>query len=75
MPKLPVLKAAELIKILNKMGFELSRQKGRHAFFKHTDGRSTVIPIQPAEEIDRGLLNKIIKHDLKMSREEFMRYA
>ena len=32
MPKLPVLKAPELIKILNKMGFESIRQKGSHVF-------------------------------------------
>jgi len=75
MPKLPILKADELIKILEKMDFELTRQKGSHAFFKHSDGRTTVIPIHPTEEIDRSLLNKIIKHDLKISREEFMKYV
>lgn len=74
MPKLPVLKASELIKVLEKMGFELLRQKGSHAFFRHVDGRTTVIPVHPTEEIDRSLLNKIIKHDLKMTREEFMKY-
>ena len=56
------------------MGFGLLRQKGSHAFFKHSDGRTTVIPVHPTEEIDRGLLNKIIKHDLKISREEFLKH-
>lgn len=42
-------------------------------FFEHLDGRTTVVPNHPGEEIDRGLLNKIIKHDLEMSREEFFK--
>jgi len=44
-------------------------------FFEHSDGRTTVIPNHGAEEIDRGLLNKIIKHDLQISREEFLKYC
>jgi len=39
--------------------------------FVHPDGRSTLVPNHPGEEIDRGLLNKIIRRDLKMEREEF----
>jgi len=49
MPKLPVLKAIEIIKILKKMGFELKHQKGSHALFKHNDGRTTLVPIHPTE--------------------------
>jgi len=42
-------------------------------FFEHPDGRTTVIPNHPGEEIDRGLLNKIVKRDLQISREIFLR--
>ena len=73
MPKLPLLTASELAKILKKLGFEFKRQEGSHMFFQHPDGRTTVIPNHPGEDIDRGLLNKIIKHDLQMSREEFLK--
>lgn len=73
MPNLPLLTAKELAKILKKLGFEFKRQEGSHMFFEHSDGRTTVIPNHPREEIDRGLLNKIVKHDLKISREEFLR--
>ena len=65
----------KLIKILQKNGFNFIRQNGSHALFKNKDGRTTLVPIHPTEEIDRGLLNKIIKHDLKISREEFMKYV
>ena len=40
-------------------------------FFEHRDGRTTVIPNHPNEEIGIGLLTKIIKKDLQLSREEF----
>ncbi|HIH25232.1 type II toxin-antitoxin system HicA family toxin [Candidatus Woesearchaeota archaeon] len=75
MNKVPLLTAREVIKILKKMGFELKRQEGSHMFFEHHDGRTTTIPNHPGEELDRGLLNKIIKHDLQVTREEFMGYV
>ncbi len=73
MPKLPLLSAKELVKILNKLDFKFIRQEGSHMFFEHLDGRTTVIPNHPGQDIGRGLLNKIIKHDLEISREEFER--
>jgi len=73
MPKLPLLSARELAGILKKLDFELKRQQGSHMFFEHTDGRTTVIPNHPGEDIDRGLLNKIIKKDLQISREAFLK--
>ena len=75
MSKLPLLTANEFIKILKKLGFEFQRQEGSHMFFQHLDGRTTVVPNHPGEDLDRGLLNKIIKHDLKISREEFLKTA
>lgn len=53
------------------MGFELKSQKGSHKFFQHSDGRTTVIPDHKGEQLDRGLLNKIIKQDLLISIEGF----
>jgi predicted RNA binding protein YcfA (HicA-like mRNA interferase family) len=73
MGKLPQLNAIEFSKILKKIGFQFIRQRGSHMFFKHADGRTTVVPNHPSEEIDRGLLNKIIRKDLQMTREEFMK--
>lgn len=72
MSKLPLMTARELVKVLKKLGFEFKRQQGSHMFFEHTDGRTTVIPNHPGEEIDRGLLTKIIKQDLQITREEFL---
>lgn len=74
MGKLPLLKAREVGKVLEKLGFNLIRQEGSHMFYKHPDGRTTVIPDHRGEEIDRGLLNKIIKKDLEVTREEFLKH-
>lgn len=73
MSKLPLLNATEIVKVLKKLGFEFKRQRGSHMFFEHPDGRTAVIPNHPGEKLDRGLLNKIIKHDLQMKREEFIK--
>tara|TARA_Y100000310_G_scaffold271853_1_gene286537 strand:+ start:2912 stop:3139 length:228 start_codon:yes stop_codon:yes gene_type:complete len=71
MPKLPQITAVDLIKILNKIGFKALRQEGSHVFLRHDDGRTTVIPNHPGRKLDRGLLLKIIKKDIQISREEF----
>jgi len=72
MSKLPQISANELIKILIKLGFNVIRQAGSHVFLKHKDGRTTVIPNHPGEKIDRGLLNKILRKDIQISREKFI---
>ena len=64
MPKLPSLTARRISKHI--------RQEGSHVVFRHPDGRTTVIPNHGGEDIDRGLLTKIIKHDLQITREEFI---
>ncbi len=73
MSKLPLLSAKELARILAKLGFEFIRQEGSHMLFRHADGRTTVVPNHSGEDIDRGLLNKIIKKDIQVSREEFLK--
>lgn len=73
MPKLPALTAKELVKIINKIGFKFIRQRGSHMFFKHFDGRATTIPNHSGQKIGPGLLNTIIKNDLQLSREEFLK--
>ena len=73
MSKLPQLTAVELIKILLRIGFKALRQEGSHIFLRHGDGRTTVVPNHPGRKLDRGLLNKIIRKDIQISREEFMR--
>ena len=70
--KLPLLTAKELIKILNKLGYQFIRQKGSHVYLKHQDGRCTVVPLHAGKEIGRGLLKRIL-NETEISREEFLK--
>jgi len=55
---------------LRKMGFELVRQKGSHMFWRHTDGRCTVVPFHKGEDIGRGLLSAILS-DIEIDYHDF----
>ncbi|KHO45326.1 MAG: hypothetical protein QS98_C0011G0021 [archaeon GW2011_AR3] len=70
--KLPLLSSRELCKFLEKEGFKAERQKGSHRFYKHADGRSTVVPVHANKDISRGLLKAILE-EIGMEREEFFR--
>ena len=73
MPKLPQTKARELIKVAEKLGFVFRDQSGSHAVYIHSDGRRTTIPIHPTQAIGVGLLTRIIKKDLQISKDEFIK--
>jgi len=75
LPKLRRLPPRELLRILEKLGFQQARQKGSHIRLIHPDGRKTTVPFHAGEEIGPHLLNKIIKQDLKMTREEFEKFC
>lgn len=72
MTKLPSLKAREVVKGLQIMGFEKVRQKGSHAIFHHPDCRRAPIPIHPAKTISPYFLSDILKQ-LRIDEEEFLR--
>lgn len=72
MSKLPVITAKELEKILLKLGFEISRTKGSHKFYKHPDGRYTTIPHHPGEDISRPLIRAILR-EIKLEVDEYIR--
>ncbi|HAH19605.1 MAG TPA: hypothetical protein DCL49_01730 [Candidatus Omnitrophica bacterium] len=69
--RLTTLKPTVVIKILNKLGFDAIRQKGSHIFFRHPDGRCTVVPFHKGEDLGRGLIKSIL-NDIELSWEEFI---
>ena len=71
MPKLKPLSPKQLIKIIEKLDYRFLRQKGSHATYVNARGRIVVIPIHAGEKIDRGLLLRIIKKQLRLTRQEF----
>ena len=73
MSRLTPLKPTQVVRILTQLGFQRIRQEGSHIFFRHPDGRVTVVPMHKGEDIGKGLLRKILR-DIKTPWEEFARY-
>jgi predicted RNA binding protein YcfA (HicA-like mRNA interferase family) len=63
-------KARDLQKVARKLGFQLVRQKGSHARWKHPDGRATTIPIHGDNEIGSWLFYEILKQ-MGVTEEDF----
>ncbi|MGQ9644608.1 MAG: type II toxin-antitoxin system HicA family toxin [Ignavibacterium sp.] len=70
MPKLTRLTGKQLIKVLKKFGFEISRIKGSHNILTHSDGIITVVPVYSNEIIGPGLLTKILQ-DCEINKDDF----
>jgi predicted RNA binding protein YcfA (HicA-like mRNA interferase family) len=64
-------KAGDLQKAAKKLGFQMVRQKGSHARWKHPDGRATTIPIHGNSEIGSWLFYEILKQ-LGITEEDFI---
>lgn len=69
MSKLTIISSKDMVKILEKLGFEEIRQKGSHISFRHKDGRTTLVPFH-GEDLGRGLVRKILK-DIEITVEEY----
>ncbi len=70
MTRLPRVTGKELITALRKAGFDVIRIKGSHHFLRHSDGRTTVVPVHRDETIGPGLLIKILL-DCEMNQDGF----
>jgi predicted RNA binding protein YcfA (HicA-like mRNA interferase family) len=71
MPKLPVCKDRDLIRVLKKLGFFAHAQRGTsHLIFVHVDGRRTTVPIHRGKDIPRGTLRGILR-DINVSPAQF----
>lgn len=74
MPKLPIINGPELVRILDKAGFVVVRQKGSHLRMRReSDGKVATVPMHPSQDIDRSLLHKIITVDIGWTREYFIK--
>jgi predicted RNA binding protein YcfA (HicA-like mRNA interferase family) len=70
MSKLPSLTGAEVIKVLQKLGFTIARIRGSHNILVHPDGRRTVVPVHSGETLGIGLLSQILR-DCQLTKDEF----
>ena len=70
MPKLKLISAQQLERLLFAVGFEKIRQKGSHVFYRHPDGRTTTIPHHSGTDLPRPLLRAILR-EIRMSIDEY----
>ena len=70
MGKLPRLTGKQLIKLLEKLGFKVVRQKGSHVRLKDSSGRVTTVPVHKGKTLPVGLIRKILR-DIDITPEEF----
>ena len=61
MTKLPTVPSGELIRALERGGFEQVRQRGSHVRLRHPDGRVVTVPVHSGKEVGKGLLRKILR--------------
>lgn len=70
MTSLTVVPAKRMAAILRRLGFSLVRQRGSHAFYRHPDGRTTIVPMHSGEDLGKGMIKEILS-DIDLSVEEF----
>ena len=61
MGSIPILKPAEVVAILGRLGFSEVRQRGSHKQFRHPDGRGTTVPFHKGRDISPILLRQIAR--------------
>ena len=61
MTRLQMMRAKDVERLLFKLGFTKIRQAGSHIFYRHSDGRATVLPFHSGRDIARPLLRSILR--------------
>jgi predicted RNA binding protein YcfA (HicA-like mRNA interferase family) len=56
--------------LLLKLGFEVVRRKGSHAFYRHPDGRTTTVPNHQGRDLARPLIREILR-EMELTPEQF----
>jgi len=71
----PDVNSNQIVKIIQKLGFELIRQSGSsHAIYRRThDGRRTTIPIHARKSLKRRTIKSICK-DVAISIEQLKEF-
>ena len=72
MTEIPSVSFDTLMRAVEKVGFTRVRQRGSHVRYAHPDGRKATVPDHGHRDVPKGLLFKIVRHDLEMSIDEFL---
>ena len=71
MPKLPVLSHLEVVKALNKIGYNIDHQTGSHVILRQDTEPYRRLTIPNHKEISKGTINSIIRQ-AGLTRDEFI---
>jgi len=72
LPKISPISPNKLVKILEKEGFKVIRQKGSHVIMINSRKTRIVIPVHPGKDIKPGLIRAILR-EAGISREKFLK--
>ena len=61
MTRIPALRANEIVRALQRLGFDVVRQKGSHIRLRHPDGRFASVPDHGSRELRREFILDILK--------------
>ncbi len=61
MTRIPALRASEVVRALQRLGFEFIRQRGSHIRLRHPDGRFVSVPDHGSRELRREFILEILK--------------
>lgn len=70
--RLPCLTAKEIIRILERRGFSLSRSSGSHHIFKNAAGRRATVSVHVGKTLHPKVLQNILR-DMDMTVDELKR--
>ena len=61
MTRIPTLRANEIARALQRLGFDVVRQRGSHIRLRHPDGRFASVPDHGSRELRREFILHILK--------------
>jgi len=71
MPKLPAISGKEAVRAFERIGYELSHQRGSHMILRRTDPPHRHLSIPDHRELSKGLLRGLIR-DAGLTVEDFV---
>ncbi|MFQ5628042.1 MAG: type II toxin-antitoxin system HicA family toxin [bacterium] len=70
MSRLGNIRAADIERVLRKLGYSLHHQRGSHKYYVK-DRKIITVPVHKGKTLGKGLANKIITKDIGITINEF----
>lgn len=57
---IPALPGIQVVRALERAGFNIIRVRGSHYMMRHPDGRSVPVPVHPGRDMPKGTLRSLL---------------